>query len=191
MGLEQLFDRNRVRRLPARLPHSRGARLSRFERLESRAMLAAFTPGNLVVYRVGTGAAALTNASTDVFLDEYAANGTLVQSVAMPTAAIDSNQPLTAAGTSTSEGQITRSTDGKFIVATGYAAAPGTASIASSAAATYNRVVGRIAADGTIDTSTTLTTFSGGSIRSAATTDGSNFWVSGANTGVVYQGPHP
>jgi hypothetical protein len=188
MGLEQLFDRNRVRRLPARLPHSRGARLSRFERLESRAMLAAFTPGNLVVYRVGTGAAALTNASTDVFLDEYAANGTLVQSVAMPTAAIDSNQPLTAAGTSTSEGQITRSTDGKFIVATGYAAAPGTASIASSAAATYNRVVGRIAADGTIDTSTTLTTFSGGSIRSAATTDGSNFWVSGANTGVVYQG---
>ena len=49
MGLEQLFDRNRVRRLPVRLPHSRGARLSRFERLESRAMLAAFTPGNLVV----------------------------------------------------------------------------------------------------------------------------------------------
>ena len=188
MGLKQLFDRKWVRRLPARLPHSLAARLSRFERLESRAMLAAFTPGNLVVYRVGTGAAALTNASTDVFLDEYAANGTLVQSVAMPTAAIDSNQPLTAAGTSTSEGQITRSTDGKFIVATGYAAAPGTASIASSAAATYNRVVGRIAADGTIDTSTTLTSFSGGSIRSAATTDGSNFWVSGANTGVVYQG---
>jgi len=150
-------------------------------------MLAAFTPGNLVIYRVGDGSAALTSAATAVFLDEYAANGTLVQSVAMPTADRDSNRPLTSSGTSTSEGMITRSTDGKFIVATGYASAPGTLSIAGTAAVTVNRVIGRVAADATIDTSTTLTSFSGVSIRSAAATDGSNFWVSGANTGVVYQ----
>ena len=187
MGLEQLFDRNRVRRLPARLPHFSAARLSRFERLESRAMLAAFTPGNLVIYRVGTGTATLSSAATDVFLDEYAPNGTLVQSVAMPTADSDSNRPLTASGTATSEGMITRSTDGKFIVATGYAAVPGTTGVTSSAAATTNRVIGRIAADGTIDTSTTLTSFSGGNIRSAASTDGSSFWATGSNTGVVYQ----
>ncbi len=187
MGVKHVFDRKNGRSLTPRRSRSKPARGPRFERLEGRAMLAAFTPGNLVIYRVGTGAAALSSAATDVFLDEYAPNGSLVQSVAMPTAAIDSNQPLTAAGTSTSEGQITRSTDGRFIVATGYAAAPGTASIASSAAATYNRVVGRIAADGTIDTSTTMTSFSGGSVRSVASADGSDFWVAGANTGVVYQ----
>ncbi|MGI9176558.1 MAG: beta strand repeat-containing protein, partial [Pirellulales bacterium] len=96
--------------------------------------------------------------------------------------------PLTAAGNSTSEGLITRSTDGKFIVATGYATAPGTPAVAGTAAATVNRVIGRIAADATIDTSTTLTSFSGGNIRSAASTDGSSFWASGSNTGVVYQG---
>ena len=32
---------------------------------------AAFTVGNVVVYRIGTGAAALTSAATAVFLDEF------------------------------------------------------------------------------------------------------------------------
>jgi hypothetical protein len=186
MGLKQLFNRNRVRRLPARLPHSRAARGPRFERLEGRAMLAAFTPGNLVIYRVGTGTA-LTNAATDVFLDEYAPNGTLVQSVAMPTADSDSNQTLTAAGNSTTEGMITRSTDGSFIIVTGYDAVPGTPSVSSSASLTINRVIGRIAADGSIDTSTTTTAFSGTSIRGAASDNGSRFWATGGNTGTVYQ----
>ena len=192
MGLKQLFDRNRVRRLPARLPHSRGARLSRFERLESRAMLAAFTPGNLVIYRVGDGAAALTGAAADVFLDEYAANGTLVQTIAMPTADSGSNQTLTAAGNSTTEGMITRSTDGSFIIATGYDAPVGTTGtgtngVNSTASATYPRVIGRIAADGTIDTTTTTTAFSSTSIRGAASDNGSRFWATGGNTGTVYQ----
>jgi hypothetical protein len=188
MRLEQLFDRNRVRRLPARLPHSRAARLSRFERLESRAMLAAFTPGNLVIYRVGTGDPALSaTIATEVFIDEYGTNGSLVQSIAMPTADSGLNQTFTAAATSSTEGMITRSTDGKYIVATGYDAAVGTANLTGSNSATVARVVGRIAADGTIDTSTTTTAFSGVSIRSSASVDGNNFWVSGGNTGVVYQ----
>ena len=52
---------------------------------------AAFTPGNLVVYRVSDGTALLTNTGNAVFLDEYsvALDGTalLVQSIPMPTAA--------------------------------------------------------------------------------------------------------
>jgi hypothetical protein len=150
-------------------------------------MLAAFTPGNLVIYRVGDGSAALTSAATAVFLDEYAANGTLVQSVAMPTADSDSNQTLTAAGNSTTEGMITRSTDGSFIIATGYDAPVGTTGVNSTASATYPRVIGRIAADGTIDTTTTTTAFSGTSIRGAASDNGSRFWATGGNTGTVYQ----
>ncbi len=35
-----------------------------------------FTGGNLVVYRVGSGTGALTNAAAPVFLDEYTSTGT-------------------------------------------------------------------------------------------------------------------
>ena len=56
---------------------------------------APFTFGNIVVVRVGDGAAALTNASTATFLDEYTPAGALVQSIALPTAASGSNQPFT------------------------------------------------------------------------------------------------
>ncbi|HEX8308136.1 MAG TPA: Calx-beta domain-containing protein, partial [Allosphingosinicella sp.] len=152
--------------------------------------MAAFTPGNLVVYRVGTGAAALTNGSTAVFLDEYTPSGTLVQSIAMPTADAGSNQSLTAAGSSTSEGLLNRSEDGRYLLLTGYDAPTGIASIAgtstTSATGAVLRVIGRVDASGAIDTSTTTTAFSGTSPRGAMSTDGSNYWATGGNTGVIY-----
>jgi hypothetical protein len=47
----------------------------------SRVRAANFTAGNIVVYRVGDGTAALGSTATAVFLDEYTPSGTLVQSV--------------------------------------------------------------------------------------------------------------
>ena len=47
---------------------------------------AGFTPGDIVVERVGNGGAALSSASQAVFLNEYTPTGTLVQSIALPTA---------------------------------------------------------------------------------------------------------
>src|ERR1700712_5188981 len=70
---------------------------------------AQFTGGNLVVYRVGTGTGALTNAAAPVFLDEFTPGGAQAQSIALPTAAASGNLPLTAAGQSRSEGLISRS----------------------------------------------------------------------------------
>jgi predicted extracellular nuclease len=141
---------------------------------------AAFSSGNLVVYRVGTGSASLTNASTAVFLDEYTAAGVLVQSIAMPTADGGSNQTLTASGTATSEGLLTRSVDGQYLTVTGYDVAPGTASVAATTSATVNRVVGRVDAAGTVNTTTALTdAYNQDSIRSAVSTDGTNIWTSG------------
>jgi hypothetical protein len=148
---------------------------------------AQFTPGNLVVTRIGTGAAPLNNASTAVFLDEYTPGGTLVQSVAMPTAASGSNLPFAISGSATSEGQLTQSADGRFLMATGYAIAPGTASIAGTASASVPRVIARIGLDGSIDTSTSIDNlFSGNNIRCAASEDGSAFWAAGGNSGIVY-----
>lgn len=165
---------------------------------------APFTIGNLVVVRVGDGAAALTNASTATFLDEYSPTGTLVQSIALPTAANGANQPFTNSGTATSEGFLNVSPNGAFLTLTGYASGPGTASIATSPASTVARVIARVDLTGQIDTSTTITdgyngvppvppaTTGGtsGNIRSAVTVDGSAYWCSGtgatAAAGVRY-----
>ncbi len=147
---------------------------------------AAFTGGNIVVYRVGTGAAALSGAATEVFLDEYSSSGTLAQSIALPTTVNGANVALTASGTATSEGALTRSADGRYLLLTGYDAAVGTASVAGTSSFTAARVIGRVDASGTIDTSTAINQFNSNNIRGAASTDGFDVWAVGANTGVFY-----
>lgn len=149
---------------------------------------AAFTPGNLVIYRVGTGAAALTNAATPVFLDEYATSGgSAVQSIALPTTAtVSGNRALTASGTATSEGLLTRSVDGQYLVMAGYNATSGTGSgtLTGSTSATINRVIGRVDGTGAVDTTTALTdAISGGNPRGATSTNGTDLWISGTSGG--------
>ena len=92
--------------------------------------MAAFTPGNIVVYRVGTGGAALNGNATEVFIDEYTPTGAFVQTIALPTTDSLPNQTLTASGTATSEGLMTRSVDGHYLVLAGYDAAVGTLAVA-------------------------------------------------------------
>jgi hypothetical protein len=73
--------------------------------LESRALLAAFGSGNVVVYRVGTGTGNLVNTGNSVFLDEFSPSGALVQSLAMPSSDPDGAGPgraLVASGVATS-----------------------------------------------------------------------------------------
>jgi hypothetical protein len=137
------------------------------------------------IYRVGDGTATLANTGNAVFLDEYTPAGVLVRSIAMPTTAASGTNPLVASGTATSEGLISRSADGHFILLTGYAAAlPQTSSVVSSAAL---RVVGRVDAAGNVDTSTALSDFAvGNNPRSAASTDGTNLWFDGAAGGIRF-----
>lgn len=155
------------------------------------------TPGNLLVVRAGDGAAALTSASTAAFLDEFTVAGGAVQSVALPTLAVGPNLPVTLSGTATSEGFLTQSVDGQHLLVTGYGIGTGTASVGTTTSAAVNRVVARIALNGTIDSSTGLTdAHNAGSIRSAVSVDGSSFWTSGAgnttagtNRGMAYAAP--
>jgi hypothetical protein len=96
--------------------------------------------------------------------------------------------------------------DGHFVTLSGYAIGPGTGNVAYTKTSVVNRVVGRIAADHTVDTTTLfLTAFSGtGSTsgglandRAVASYDGSAFWVAGAgatsgtnlNTGGIWYIP--
>ncbi len=151
------------------------------------ASAAAFTAGNLAVYRVGDGGT-LVNTGNAVFIDEYSPSGALVQSIALPTVVAGANKQLIASGTAASEGLLTRSVDGQCLWLTGYARdVGGTGSISGTTALAVPRVVGRVAADGTINTTTALTDFASTvSIRAAAATDCSNAWIAGGNTGVGY-----
>jgi hypothetical protein len=156
----------------------------------SEAQAVQFTGGNLVVYRVGDGAAPLSNAASAVFLDEFSPAGTKVQSLALPTSAGGGNSALTAVGQSRSEGLIANSADGKLLTLTGYAAAPGTTgpggiSLTGSAPATVGRVVGVVDGTGAVDTSTVLTGPGTPQIVRSAVTDGTRVWAAGGNGGVL------
>jgi hypothetical protein len=143
---------------------------------------APFGAGNIVVYRVGDGNTALSNTGSPVFLDEYTPAGVLVRSIPVPTAPIGSNNPLIASGVAGSEGGLNRSTDGRYLVFAGYnAQLGGTTSLAGSDAAVVNRVIGRVDAQGNVNTTTTLSNFAAfDNPREVASDNGSRFWgVSG------------
>jgi PKD repeat protein len=150
-----------------------------------------FTAGNLVIYRVGDGVQTVTNIGNSVFLDEYTTNGTLVQSLLIRTNYFGANSPLIASGTASAEGEITRSVDGRFIMLTGYGATLGqftNFSLPSTYSTEAPRVVGLVDGNGNVDTTTVQTNSlaSSESIRSAASTDGTNIWFSGNTSGIRY-----
>jgi hypothetical protein len=148
---------------------------------------AVFTAGDVVVYRVGDGPGALSGSAAPVFLDEYSPSGDLLASVELPTTAAGPNNPLVASGSASSEGGLTLSANGEYLVATGYDAAVGTSGLSSSAAATIPRTIATVDASGDVNSSTALTDFAdGNNPRSAASQDGSEFWVAGAAGGVRY-----
>lgn len=156
---------------------------------------AAFTPGNLVVYRVSDGTALLTNTGNAVFLDEYsvALDGTalLVQSIPMPTAAADGDlqRQCITSGSATSEGLLTRSPDSAFLALTCYArnlSPVGVGALNAQTAAVVPRVVARISSEGVVDTSTALTDYASGNNPRSAVTDGTGIWAVGGTGGVRY-----
>jgi Immunoglobulin I-set domain/Thrombospondin type 3 repeat len=148
--------------------------------MTSFASAASITPGNLVVVRIGDGSATLTSAATAVFLDEYTPAGSFVQTIALPTTANGAQKQLTNSGVATSEGFLTLSTNGQYLVNAGYGTTLGTAGVASTTSASVPRVVARVDMNGNIDTSTALgDSYSANNIRSAASVDGSAFWTGG------------
>jgi hypothetical protein len=150
---------------------------------------ASISMGNLAVVVVGDGNVSLGSGSTLTTVRELTTGGTFVQDIVMPTAAAGAQGALTMSGSSTSEGFLQISANGQYLTLAGYNTSPGTASVAGTSAATINRVVGRIAMDGTVDTSTLLSdAYNGSNIRGAASTDGTSIWTSGNRTGTLDDG---
>ncbi len=143
---------------------------------------AAFTPGNIVVYRIGDGVGVLAGTTSASFLDEYTPAGVLVQSIAFPTSVAGSNLACTNSGTSTSEGFISLSGDGRYIFVAGYNVAPG----GVLASASVERVAGRVDFFGSVSTSTYITDGSTGNARSIFSTNGTDIWMATSGVGVRY-----
>jgi VCBS repeat protein/endonuclease/exonuclease/phosphatase family protein/Calx-beta domain-containing protein len=151
------------------------------------AWAASFTPGNIAVYRVGDGSTGLVNTGSLVFVDEFTPAGALVQTIALPSVVSGDNFPLISSGTATSEGLMTRSADGRYLILTGYGATPPVSGLAGTTAAAVPRVVGRIDWNGNVDTSTGLNDYaSGNNPRGAASDNGVNVWVTGGAGGIRY-----
>jgi hypothetical protein len=151
----------------------------------------AFTPGDVVVYRVGTSGDSLGSGATPVFLDEYGPSGgsSPALTLSLPTASAGAANALTASGSASSEGLLTLSPNAQYLALTGYDAAVGsiTKSLSSTPSTTTPRTVGIVDEAGDIDTSTALTDFANANNpRSAVTEDGQEVWVGGAAGGIRY-----
>ncbi|HEX3427033.1 MAG TPA: hypothetical protein VHT30_12930 [Acidimicrobiales bacterium] len=148
-----------------------------------------FTPGDLIIYETqGT-----TSASQPVDLVDFSTGGTPSgASVALPTTASGGNFPLVESGAALNDGELTLSPDGKTIIATGYDAATGVASI-TSATNTPRTVALVSVANSSVDTSTVLsdTTTEGQNFRSATNAGGSSTTIytgGGAGAGFTTDG---
>ncbi len=156
-------------------------RRSRFEQLEDRRVLAAFTLGDIVVEQINAtnNNVTPTSALAPVFLHEFSTSGTDVQTLALPTTASGSNNPLTIGGTAPSEGELSLSANGAYLVVSGYDAT-------LSGTKQQDSTIGLVDANGNINTSTTTSLLTGNNTRGAASEDGTSVWVTGP-AGVVYE----
>ncbi len=139
-----------------------------------------FSPGNIVVYMVDGNGNALGSDAAIVKVLEYRGDGTLVQTVELPSGSTGTR--LTGSGTATSEGKLTVSENGRWVAVAGYDAAEDTASVAG----TVNRTIGRINAENLLDVDLTTTGPLGGNDNArgvAIDNSGTKLWgvLHGAN----------
>jgi MYXO-CTERM domain-containing protein len=148
----------------------------------STALAGPFAAGNVVVSRLNLQST--TGNSAPVFLDEYTTGGVLAQSVAIPTTASGSNFALTIAGSATSQGHLTRTADGRFLMITG-TDAPANTSTPNSSTSFRGRTIARVDLNGVVDTSTRFEA-AGTAARSVASSDGSSFyWTADTGSGAT------
>lgn len=153
---------------------------------------APITPGNIVVFRAGSGTNALNSTTgNDVILDERTPSGSLVQSIAIT--ATGAGTKLITAGAATAEGALSISPDGRWVSFGGYNTTvggtvnlPGSATTGTSPTL-ISRSIGILdTTSGNFTLASTGTWYNAGAIRTVASSDGDKFWTAGSNTGILY-----
>jgi len=148
---------------------------------------AQFTAGNITVLQVGDGVSTLTNTGNQIILKEFTPTGTPAFSLSVPATGTNA---LINSGSATSEGALSLSSNGQFLVFGGYNAATGfTASISGSSSTLIARGVGVVNTAGNYSLAATSNTFFTTNNMRGATSDGvGNFWASGNGNGTNYFG---
>lgn len=149
---------------------------------------AQFTLGNLVVMKIGDGVSTLTSTGNPIIFNEYNTSGVLTYSVPVPSTGTNA---LVIRGNATSEGYISLSADGNYIVFGAYMQALPSASVLNtSSASNINRGIGIINSVGSfsIGASSAAASIASGDIRGATATGNSHFWGSSSSQGLSYYG---
>jgi hypothetical protein len=148
----------------------------------------AFTAGNIIVLQTS---GSVSKASNPIVLNELTPGGSLVSNISLPVSGSDAIQTSGVFGGS--EGFLTTSTDGKYLVIAGYNTSSSFTDITATAANSVPRVVGKVTPSGIYIPLFSSTTFYNLNDIRGGVSDGTNVWVSGASTantdGINYFGP--
>jgi len=150
---------------------------------------AQFTSGRLVAVQTS---GSVSKGGSAVTLLEYTTAGVAGTSVAIPATGLTPLQM--AAGPGGTEGFLTRSTDGSFLMLGGYSTSTtGITDITATTSSTAPRVIFKVDPSGTpTQVGSSTTNYSANDIRGAVS-DGTNYWAAGASVasvdGIDYYGP--
>ena len=147
----------------------------------------ASAPTNLMVMRLGGVGQSLATSGNTMNLDEYTTTGTLVSTVVIPSSGTNA---FICGGTSATEGYISLSANGKYLVWAGYNTNYGWAStsLSTSSGAAVARGVATLDGYGNYALAFTGNVESGSSIRGGVSDGLGNFWIEGGVTGIIYVG---
>lgn len=143
-----------------------------------------FTPGNIVVVRLGDGTPINSSTTSPIFLDEYTPAGSFVRSIALPAVDNGANLRISNLASKGTYDLLTLSAKSQFLTLVGYTLSAGSPYPGGINQASNNRTVARIGYDGIVNTSTLILgtdVITSGSTTgfpiSAITDDGTGFWV--------------
>lgn len=145
----------------------------------------AVTPDQLVV--TDPGGTSQNLSATSLLTFNINGSHSLTKPVDLPTADAGSDKAFTLSGSSNGNGALSRTADGNYLAIAGYNHVPGPTGFTpvddpkDTTSTQIGRMVARVSANGTVDTSTLLgsTVFNKSAPRSVASANGSSFYVSG------------
>ena len=149
---------------------------------------AQFAVSSLVVLQAGDGNNALSGTGNAVVLKEFSQNGLPGISIPVPATG---TQALIIRGSSSSEGYLSRTEDGRYLVFGGYRQTlNNTVTLNSSSPSSIARVIAGVDAAGNYQVLATssVSSISAGDLRAAAGTNSTNVWGNSSSQGTSYYG---
>jgi hypothetical protein len=147
---------------------------------------APFTAGNVAVLRVNAIGVLTNGPSAQLLLDEYATNGSLVQTIPIPTNGANS---FVVSASAVAEATLSRTPNGRWLCFAGFNGPAGVTGIDVSPSTQYGRVLATMDVFGNfnlVGANTNL--YNGQNIRGCVSDGTNNFWGYGSISGTTVGG---